>query len=557
MRRPHLSHVPHSVMVMKRLAVFRLRFAGALLLALGILALCFDAAASPVRHPIDQRDLARMSARHPNAIRPFEEGEALAGEGDNERAVAFFHEAAEEAPDSALVARMECQLLTTLGRRAEAIQAGLRALRNEASGLDMRTMVAAFMSGRDAPTAGELAQAMRLARRARDTMPGEPWGYAAECDIAERIGDAQMLEGCLDELQRVAPGHDETVRAFEAAKRWLPSWRVWLGWSVLFVLGLGTLVHAIWRASRSSVGRGIDRAAAVLLVLAVGVIVSGQAHAQELDPEPQEQPQPQGSGRMLSEWAVDDKDPESSVPSDHKKERNPLQFGYWLMDVTYKAVQATKKGDHLAAARFYKALAKAVPDRSVSFTRLCESYEAAGEWKNALDACATALMRDGVTVNDYVRFFTVALAKKGSLTKPEIEDLSNVVEHLRGDPVGREIADDLECQLAVRLEDVSRLQPCTAALVAKAPDDPKTISYQWALALKRGNFDEATTLVERARTTAMTHEGIDQMVQGTASMRAMRQRKIYAWTLAGVALVLGAAAAFVLLSRRRRTLGTA
>jgi predicted Zn-dependent protease len=228
------------------------------------------------------------------------------------------------------------------------------------------------------------------------------------------------------------------------------------------------------------------------------------------------------------------------------------------MDLAYKANEATKKGDHQAAIKYYKALIKAVPDRSVSYTRLCESYEAAGDWKSAVETCATALTRDGVTVNEYAHYFTVALAKKGALSGQEVDVLSNVLDHLRGDPAGRQVVDDLTCQLGVRLEDVKRLEQCTTALAAKAPADPRTISYQWALALKRGNFDEAADLIERARATDMKPEGIDNMVRGTEAILATRRRRFYAWGFGALAIALGLGAATVFfVSRRRRTFGSA
>jgi tetratricopeptide (TPR) repeat protein len=505
----------------------------------------------------EQHDLARMAIAHPAAVASVNEGEKLASAGKTEEALVAFQKAAAEVPESPLAARRECEMLTALGRRAEAIQACLRALRNDGAGLAMRAMVGAYMSGQERPTTSEFAQAMRLARRARDSMPSQPWGHAAECDVAERLGDAQMAERCLRELVRVAPDHAETARALRAAAPWLPGWRVWISWPIILLVVLGTVLHALWHAVRSprrSVP--VPHGTAVVLAVVLGLSVSTDLRAQSAEPEaPAERPS--SSARMLSDWPVDDKDPESSVPPEQKKQRNPLQFGYWLMDLSYKATAATKAGDHQAAIRFYKALAKAVPDRSVSYTRLCESYEAAGEWKNAVEACATALTRDGVTAGDYSHYFAVALAKKGPLSKPDIEVLTNVLDHLRGDPVGREMVDDLECQLALRLEDVNRLQKCTNALVSKSPDNPRTISYQWALALKRGNFDEATSLIERARATDMKPEGIDQMVRGLEAVHAVRRRKIYAWGFGALAVVIAAAGVVVLVSRRRRSLGAA
>jgi tetratricopeptide (TPR) repeat protein len=516
--------------------------------AMVVLTFSFPAAASPVRHLVDARDIERLTANHPAAVALLERGETLAAHGDFPEALAALQEAAKAAPESPLVARRECQVLTAMGRRAEALQSCVRAVRDGASPIDMRAMVGAFMSGQEKPTSGELAQAMRLARRARDATPEEPWGYAAECDIAARIGDAAMLESCLGELARVAPTHAETKRAFAASTALRFTWRTLLAWIAVALVGLGTLAH--W--ARVSLGRARLGQPAVLLLLVAGSLTTARARAQAIEEEPHALDALEAHPGLLSDWPIDEKNPESSVPDEKKKERNPLQFGYWLMDITYKGTQATKRGDHEAAIRYYRALAKAVPDRSVSFTRLCESYQAAGQWKKAADACATALTRPGVTAAEYAHFFAVMLAKKESLTNQEIEVLTNVIQHLREDPAGHDMADDLECQLGVRLEDSFRLQECTAALVARAPHDPKTISYQWALAVARDDFDGAEGLIASARETSMNPEGIDQMVRGLSSLRETRRSRFYAWGFGGLAVVLAGGAAMVFTSRRRR-----
>jgi hypothetical protein len=533
----------------RRLCATGVAIAGALF----VMAASIAAAAATSRHFIDEQDVTRLSTLHPAALVFLEEGEASAMAGDTTQALAAFREAGTQAADSALIARRECQALTLLGMRSEAITACIRAFKIEGSAMDLRAMVGALMSGQEPPTATELAQAMRYARRARTMMPQEPYGYAADCEIAERIHDAQMLEACLDDLRRVAPGHYETVRALGAAAPLGLTWRIGAAWFLVGLLGLGTLAHALWRAVRSSSGRRARAVVAAAIIVAWGIGSPAPAAAQARATPPGQR---EHAG-LLSDWPVDDKDPESSVPDEQRRNRNPLQFGYWLMDVTYKAVQATKRGDHPAAVRYYKALVKAVPDRSVSFTRLCEAYEAAGEWQNSVQACATALTRPGVTVNDYERYVGLALKKKGALTAQEVQILDNVIQHVREDPAGGEAAADLECQLGVRLEDEVRLRECTGALALKAPDDPRTISYEWALAMKLGNYREAAAIIDRARSTSMTPEGISQMVHGLASIQESHKRSVYVWMLGGVAFVMLAAAGIVFATKRRATLRTA
>ncbi|MBV9949974.1 MAG: hypothetical protein JOZ69_24235, partial [Myxococcales bacterium] len=501
----------------------------------------------------------------------LDRGERLAADGKLEAALAAFTEGATEAPESALFARRECETLARLDRRTEAQEACLRALRNEGSAMDMRALVGVLVAGKQAPTPGELAQAMRLARRARDSMPFEPWGYAATCDIAARIGDVEMQEGCLRQLQRYAPGHDETLRALSIAGSRGMTLRMWGAWMAIAALGLGTLAHAAWASLRRRGRRsGVLAAASGVLVCVAAIGPSSEAFAQAApaaEPAPSAQPAPSAEptpgaqpvrdpaamvGRMLSDWPVDDKDPESSVPTVQQRERNPLQFGYWLMDLTFKASAATRRGDHEAAIRYYKALVKAVSDRSVSFTRLCEAYEAAGEWQDALQACGAALTREGVTIQDYTHYFKLALAKKGSLSAQEVAQLDQVLEHLRTDPAGKEVADDLECQLGVRLEDTSRLERCTQALAAKAPDDPRTISFEWALAMNRGDEKQAEALIERARASAMKPDGVEEMVRAVETFRADRRHMLYAWSFGGLAVVLAGGGLLIFFLARRK-----
>ena len=45
-----------------------------------------------------------------------------------------------------------------------------------------------------------------------------------------------------------------------------------------------------------------------------------------------------------------------------QRDGNPLEFGYFVQDLLAKAEIATKKQDHQAAIRYYRALAIGVPD---------------------------------------------------------------------------------------------------------------------------------------------------------------------------------------------------
>lgn len=142
-----------------------------------------------------------------------------------------------------------------------------------------------------------------------------------------------------------------------------------------------------------------------------------------------------------SEWPVRDDDPEASVPTVAQRERNPLQFGYWVMDLTDKGDAAVGRGDHEAAARYWRALARAVPDRSVAFAKMCASYRAIGAHASAVASCKAALARPGVAVDDFARYLEVVLDEEEPLGHDELADANAVLEHLRATDEGRRVAE--------------------------------------------------------------------------------------------------------------------
>ena len=70
---------------------------------------------------------------------------------------------------------------------------------------------------------------------------------------------------------------------------------------------------------------------------------------------------------------------------------------------------------------------------------------------------------------------------------------------MKEDPAGREAVTDLECQVGARTSNVLQLQGCTRALSARAPNDAKTLTYLWALAVAEGRFEDGRKLAERAK----------------------------------------------------------
>src|SRR4051812_45708366 len=97
------------------------------------------------------------------------------------------------------------------------------------------------------------------------------------------------------------------------------------------------------------------------------------ARAQEVPEEPVERApdlEQVKRGDLSAIGAIDEEHPERSVPTPEQALKNPLEMGYLVMDLVARAEAASQRGDHAAAVRYYAAIAKAVPERSVSYTKM-------------------------------------------------------------------------------------------------------------------------------------------------------------------------------------------
>lgn len=262
---------------------------------------------------------------------------------------------------------------------------------------------------------------------------------------------------------------------------------------------------------------------------------------------------------------VDLTDPERSVPTEAEALRNPLEMGYLMMDLIARAEAAVKAGDHGTSVRYYRALAKAVPARAVSFSKLCRSYEALGERDQALSSCRAALGKGGVVLDDYARFVRLALRQSAPLNFAQIEEVDTVVSHVReelkGDPQGPLVAALLACEIAVRLEDTQRLTTCTAQLARTAPMDPRTFVFRWALALRQRDWAAGTALIESAEQAGIRDSALQAMVRQLAEERdkgSVWKSMVRRWgSRGGLGLALALALALLLVARRKEAVRAA
>lgn len=224
---------------------------------------------------------------------------------------------------------------------------------------------------------------------------------------------------------------------------------------------------------------------------------------------------------LPSSMTINDADPESSVPDPALAAKAPLDMGYLMMELSDRAEAAKQKKDYAQAAKYYRAIAKAVPDRAVAFSKACEAHEAAGQKDEAYEMCRAALGRAGVKADDLVRFVHVALNKGGALSGADVADIDSVIEQLRTGSTTRQgnlIADELDCELSLRLHDVKRARACVASLKKHGGVEAQVVAYEWALAVMEQDARGAEDIVERAKKMGLPKGVVDSMEAGLGTM---------------------------------------
>jgi hypothetical protein len=293
------------------------------------------------------------------------------------------------------------------------------------------------------------------------------------------------------------------------------------------------------------------RMAALLLPMSTAVVAhaagnparetssaASDAESTECKPKP---------GQLSTLFPINDSDPESSVPGPKDRDGNPLEFGYYLQDLLAKADAATKRNDHQVAIRYYRALAASIPTQAQGWSKLCEAYEAARDRQRALGACKLAIDREGAELKDFTRFIDLTVNKPEALVADERTAVSDVLAHLDKQPELAIPAAHLRCTVAVKMNDAAGLEACTAVLAKAAPEDPKTVVFQWSLAVLRGQRDQAALLVDRAKAMGVETDSIERMSKVTAASSGRSSVLMGGIALGAAALII---ALFVV--RRRR-----
>lgn len=256
----------------------------------------------------------------------------------------------------------------------------------------------------------------------------------------------------------------------------------------------------------------------------------------------------------ISKWAIDDRDPESSIPNEEQRNKDPIEFGYFLMDASARAEAALQRGDFKEAIAMFKVLAKAVPNRAVAFTKLCQTYRMVGQWENARQACRTALDKESVQAEDFANYIGLML-EKSQLTRKDQQDIDDVIRHVREQSPNDAFSYQLDCEVAAKLKDTRRFETCATRLAELVPDSPATVTFQWAYAILRNDIRGATRILEKARGNVnMAPSALAQMEQSTRDAEdKVGIGRVLSW-LVPVLVLIALGAGLTLITRRRRQL---
>jgi hypothetical protein len=252
---------------------------------------------------------------------------------------------------------------------------------------------------------------------------------------------------------------------------------------------------------------------------------------------------------------INDADPESSIPDQGGLNRDPIATGYMLMEMSLRAEKAEGERDWPKALRYYRALGKAVPERSVSFSRICNVYIQMSETDLAIEACRKATRLQGVTVNDFLRLATLLLERTPEgvgLPPDDVKEIEAVVRHLRKDnPEGQE-PQILLCRLAVKLGSVPGLRECVDKLEQALPHDATTLTFKFSLALLEKDLSKAHEVIDEARQAELPAEAIGLMQKELSTRARQKLTRQLATGAAVVGVPFAAATALLALWRRRR-----
>jgi hypothetical protein len=238
------------------------------------------------------------------------------------------------------------------------------------------------------------------------------------------------------------------------------------------------------------------------------------AHAQTtFQNEPQQPPSEKREGDELFEgtFEVNDQDPEAHLPSLAARNDNPVDFGNFLFQLGDKAGAAKQRGDKAAVVKFYRALVAAVPEVSISYSKLCEAYEDLGDLAKAERSCQLALSKPGARPQDFEHYVRLVLDQPDTPRAAQITNLNILIDHLKAKPSVQPLAWQLDCQVAARLGESSRLEACIGELAKRKVSESIVVPFRWKLAMLQLKFGEAGQLAQAAAQAGVPQAQLGEM----------------------------------------------
>jgi hypothetical protein len=314
-----------------------------------------------------------------------------------------------------------------------------------------------------------------------------------------------------------------------------------------------------------------------LVLLAVGALANPAASANSAgSASPAASASPTASAKpidLATRFRINDENPSANVPSAEDANANPLEFGYMIQDLVARGEGAIQKKEWDRAVKYYEALAQAVPDRAITYRKLCSGYAELGKIDIAAANCGKAITLGGARVFDHFRFVNLSL-RKAKLSTADVADLEASIAHVRAhialnpppvkkaepaptpssksakpskDPIktkeqvkdeflarraararGLEVLENKEeeaqqtvslpleiellaCKLSVRLRDERKLDACIDGLKRVKADEKVVISFEWARAIVRKDSVRAGELLESAKSLGVLPAALQAM----------------------------------------------
>jgi len=439
----------------------------------------------------DYESVSALRAAGPDVARKLSEADAAYARGQWTQAAALYGELpSDDEAGARFPLRRRCLALAELGQRALAVEA-CQKLANLVipNAADLQAMIGASMLGTDRPRDAELKQVLAMSQRIENMDPDGPWLPVARCEIAERLKDRGSLETCVAQLKEMAPEHRLT-RRFQQALGQGPRLASFLKLGLLGALGLGTLLtlgHRVFSRRRRAV------ATMALPVLVLLLAWPGRAGAQDFGIITE----PPSSGPQYSGPPTEG---EAKADELDKELQDETQLLSELTD-KIKAAEALilQKNDWPGALVDYNAIIAKVPYCGRCWRRLCEGYSYVGMPVEGAHACRQVIASpDG---NAWDR----AMLVHHLLTGPDRDKKETREEAARAaaDAVKLKPDDrwgyDALCEIALSDNDLPALKSCSDKLNQYAPDDRKTLSLLFTVALAEKRFSDAEALIERGR----------------------------------------------------------